>query len=111
VSQSPQKSGLEPLLTIPRNNPNTLKPVPLSSLEDAKRKSDPKIQTSQNVNDLKNALAAALKKGPNIVARQEEPKPENSLNTVPEKSPQSPQSPQSPREVPEDILKKVLKVE
>ena len=67
-------------------------------------KVDPKIQTPQNVSQLKNALAAALAKSKPV-----ETKPAVA-QVAPIAAPQNPVQ-QGPQEVPEDILKKVLKID
>lgn len=102
-----------------------LKPVSLSTLapkppqpKPAAVKQDPKVPSAQHVNDLKNALAAAMNK-----ARAEAKSvPNASPVSQPSKNPPvfapAPQAPQAqapatpkPPEVPEDVLKQVLKVD
>jgi hypothetical protein len=82
---------------------NNIKPASLSSLSVKKPKLDPKVRTQQNVNDLKNALSAVLAKskdesGKNNISKQEAIKPEVSKSG----------NDNNPKEVPEDLLKKVL---
>lgn len=108
----------------------SIQPASLSSLAPKPApKVDPKVQTPKNVEGLKSALAAALGKKPEELAAKPAP-------TSPEpKAPPKPASPKPvtpkmkpiddpekeleapkelirmPKEVPEDVLKKVLKVE
>jgi hypothetical protein len=108
-----EKSEQKPVETI---HPAPVAPVPavtpvsLASLNKTtqttpasptppKPKFDPKAQSPENVNQLKNALAAAMAKNkpaPAMPAQksEEKPKPEEKL-----------------KEVPEDVLKKVLKID
>jgi energy-coupling factor transporter ATP-binding protein EcfA2 len=91
----------------PPSSQPPVKPVPLSSLAAKPQiKSDPKVPSPQHVDALKNALATALAKGKPEAPKQESPKPP----PAPKPSPPAPK-PESPREVPEDVLKKVLKLE
>lgn len=106
-------------------DPTGFKSVPLSVLSSKdKLKTDPKVPTKQNVNDLKNALSAVLAKAkennksigqapaqspapspklpPSISSKVEKTAPEAS------KTSQGAFDNQPPKEVPEDILKKVL---
>ena len=74
-------------------------------------KVDPKIQTPQNVSQLKSALAAALAKGKPVEAKPAVAQAVPIVNkTVSIETSQNPVQ-QGPREVPEDILKKVLKID
>lgn len=91
--------------------------VPLSSLvpKPLFPKQDPKVQSPKNVADLKSALAAVLGKGKihkpvsqNPPAAQPIIVPQNPV--VPPTVP-APKAPAAASEVPEDILKKVLKVD
>jgi hypothetical protein len=109
--------------------PVPVKPVSLSSLaQKPQPKIDPKVPTQKNVSDLKNALAAVLgNKAPSspaatIPAAPAVPSKPPSVPVpppVPQKIPQKPVDPAlsseqpkpSMREVPEDVLKKVLKVD
>lgn len=87
----------------------TPKPVSLATLapKPQQPRQDPKAQTKENVNGLKSALAAAMAKKPlkSLENLKEVPKvgqlPTTPFATVP----------QQPKEVPEDVLKDVLKVE
>jgi hypothetical protein len=77
------------------------RPVSLSALspKPPSQRIDPKVQSPKNVSDLKNALAAALgKKNTSI------PAPSVSSSHMPPPA-------ESAKEVPEDILSKVLKVD
>ena len=67
-------------------------------------KVDPKVQTPQNVSQLKSALAAALAKGKPVEVKSVADK------LTPIEVPKN-QIQQGPQEVPEDILKKVLKID
>jgi hypothetical protein len=90
-------------------------PLPLSSLNKniIAPKMDPKIPTADNVNQLKSALMAALAKS----KEKREEKPPVVKSVIPPAVPQAPvkEAPvkeTSPaREVPEDVLKKVLKID
>lgn len=84
---------------------NDIKPVSLSSLSTKKPKIDPKIRTQQNVNDLKSALSSVLAKAKdggnkNPVSNSEKPNPPISESQNVQNN--------NPKEVPEDLLKKVL---
>ena len=57
-----------------------IKPVPLSALTKQPVKSDPKVPTPKNVNDLKNALAAVLAKNKPVPKETDKP-PIDSANT------------------------------
>jgi hypothetical protein len=93
----------------PKSEP--IRPVPLSSLiPKPKVKTDPKVQSSENVSDLKSALAQVLGKAkppennPKVFKpveqRSDRPKTDNTKTiSVP------------PKEVPEEVLNKVLKVD
>lgn len=94
------------------------KPVSLSALNKANLVSpaspaaprlDPKAQTPQNVNQLKNALAAALAKAKPVVtppSAQEQVITRTEMSDVPQNTPKD-----APNEVPEEVLKKVLKID
>jgi hypothetical protein len=102
-----------------------VKPVPLSSLANKPSvKNDPKARSPENVNELKNALAAILgNKGGSSSAVKKSPAPMTPpavtfpVKSVQQKKPltepvPSPQPPsQAPQEVPEDVLKKILAVD
>ncbi len=108
------------------------KPVPLSALapkpQQPQAKPDPKVPTRENVNELKNALQGILAKNkpatppapavtaasvPPAAVSQPAPAPKPSPSPVPPQISTPPSSaapvPEPPREVPEDVLKKVLK--
>ncbi|MFA6974612.1 MAG: DUF87 domain-containing protein [Candidatus Paceibacterota bacterium] len=87
-----------------------VKPAPLSVLNKNKLKSDPKVQTKENVNELKSALQAIMSKNvkPNPVILNN-PKPNDTKDQVQNNSTDH-GSPQ-PKEVPEYVLKNVLKVD
>jgi hypothetical protein len=86
------------------------KPVSLSDLvpkvPPCSSRIDPKVPTKQNVSDLKNALAAVLKKG----NRNEVPPKAVSVEASPD-SIKLPSEKPHVEEVPEDVLKKVLNVD
>ena len=89
-----------------------IKPVPLSSLTRQVPKGDSKVPTPQNVNDLKNALAAAMKKK-EAPANKESLKP-NPIQPTPgsvtsNKSTGPEPISEKPKEVPEDVLTQILK--
>ncbi len=102
--------------------PPPVKPVPLSSLaQKTPIKIDPKKQSPENVNDLRNALAAVLGKGaptapttPKTEVSKTEPKKNESRPAVKvdekKEIPQPAISEGGPTEVPEDVLKKILQV-
>ena len=101
-------------------------PLPLSSLNKnvpSTSKLDPKIPTTDNVNQLKSALMAALAKSKE--KREEKPpvpklhiaikppqntQPRESRKELAQDRPAQPAA-QPPKEVPEDVLKKVLKID
>jgi hypothetical protein len=108
-----------PTMTIPKSIPAV--PLPLSSLNKnvpSTPKIDPKVPTADNVNQLKSALMAALAKSkekreeapavpkPPQVAKKEEFAVKSPIITQP-----APAIQQAPKEVPEDVLKKVLKID
>ena len=86
------------------------KPVSLSNLSSKQsfQKQDPKIPTKQNVNELKNALAMALNKdkGQN---KSLENKPVNANDNL-KPIPKIGESKDGQKEVPEQVLKDVLKM-
>lgn len=109
-----------------------IKPISLSNLSHNKGQSprvDPKIQTPKNVNDLRSALQAALQRGKDSVPQNNNIKTEPmipntgktaSVNNSIKLSPEPLIKPvkeieikniESLNEVPEDVLKKVLKME
>ena len=104
----------------PSITPVPIKPAPLSTLASKSiPKSDPKVRTQKNIGDLKSALAAVLAKQAPITSK---PVTENKAPQTP--SPQPVTTPPSvenvpsasegapvPKEVPEGVLRKVLKVE
>jgi hypothetical protein len=92
----PEPSKFESLSNLaPKQQPPRVQPV--------QPKADPKIPQPKNINDLKNALAAAMSKGkaegPKVDSEKPEP-PKVITNNTPQ-----------PKEVPEEVLKNVLKVE
>ena len=108
-SVAPDKSSVVPLSLSALKNHSapsiSVSPsAPKMSTTPYPPKVDPKVQTPQNVSQLKNALAAALAKG-----KPTEAKPAVA-QAVPIAAPQNPVQ-QGPQEVPEDILKKVLKLD
>ncbi len=111
-------ASVEPTQSAPVTNPipapapaPTIKPVSLSSLNKpnlvspASPRLDPKAQTPQNVSQLKNALAAALSKAKPVEA----PKAVTGPDIVPPNAVVPEQD--QPNEVPEEVLKKVLKID
>ncbi len=104
-----------------------VKPMPLSALSNppkAVHKTDPKLRSPENMNDLRNALAAVLgnKKPPEKStssaqakpsARAVEPKTSPSVVKTPDSIPGASHKSDehSPKEVPEDILRNILKVD
>ena len=98
-----------------------LKPAPLSTLASKSiPKSDPKVRTTQNVNALKDALAAVMKKPvqppttPSSETKVAHASPVSQSNAAPVVAPKT--TPVSdgapvPKEVPEGVLRKILKVE
>ncbi len=113
-------SSTHPPVNINNSRPmspaqNHIQPVSLSSLANKKPKVDHKIQTQKNVNDLKSALSAVLAKakeahGQNPISSQKpEPKEENKVQDVkPQTAHADVPSSDVPKEVPEDVLTKVL---
>jgi hypothetical protein len=90
------------------------KAIPLSTLNKSAKKADPKVRSPENVNELKNALAAVLGK-----AKAEAPKTESSKVKEPVQSvPSAQPKPESKHEttnkveeVPRDVLENILKVD
>jgi hypothetical protein len=122
-------TGTTPPQVQPPKSTQPAKPVSLSSLSSKSpaQKQDPKVPSAQNVSDLKNALAVALSKskGENEKAQVVPLTSLKNLKPVP-KSATPAESiskveqtvtknnhyvPTKPDEVPEDVLKKVLKVD
>jgi hypothetical protein len=94
--------------------PVPIKLAPLSALASKSvPKSDPKIRTQKNIGDLKSALAAVLAKQTPAPAKLsvENKKPQAPLTHLVESSPPSSDGAPVPKEVPEGVLRKVLKVE
>lgn len=95
------------------------KPVPLSSLaQKPAQRPDPKVPNQKNVDDLKSALAAVLgdkmkQAAPVSPTPVQPPVPAPVQPPAPATPPQpaSQEAPAAPKEVPEDVLNKVLKVE
>jgi len=94
-------------------------PAPLSTLASSSiPKTDPKVRTTQNVSALKDALAAVMKKQTQPTApTSSESKFEPTLqpHSIPSFSPIKPVSVSDgvpvPKEVPEGVLRKILKIE
>ncbi len=132
----PTPAPVKPMVPAPAPTPAPVfvppKAVPLSSLAPKPAPSarvDPKVPTQKNVDDLRSALAAVLAKpaAPSPAASIKIPAPVNPPTPAPmvPKAPQvplvsqvpqvfqnvAPSAPTKPNEVPEDVLKKVLKVE
>ena len=122
--------------TITKATLNVHKPIPLSSLVHNKQtvKHDPKKQSEQHVNELKNALQMALNRQNHDVKVESLSTPTSIADTVPSASPNrsTPSSPSialvadgrlatgsvgsvvaddKPKEVSEEVLKQVLKVD
>ena len=108
--------------TIPKPGQNVPKPVSLSALSSRSSvKIDAKVPTEQNVNSLKSALQAVLKKSPavsqHILTGSSRPVPvqmPNVLTAIPKPAVKAVGTPEDlhsviPKEVPEDVLKSVLK--
>ncbi len=112
---SPQPAPASHTQTPPKPIPptppqNKTKPVSLNTLSPKSHtRSDPKTITPKNSADLKNALAAVLKKEIGGSKKEvEAPKSSHAENS----SISAPAAPHSaPKEVPEDVLKAVLKVD
>lgn len=97
---------------IAQNPPNVIKPVSLSSLKKPSAKKDPKTQSPENLKGLRSALEAALKKTDQDKAGKTEPPAKMQSEPKPELPPAKPTLPENkPNEVPEHVLKNVLKVE
>ena len=109
----------------PKPSPVNPAPVHLTNLapkpqSPAGSRVDPKVPTRQNVSELKNALAAVLKKG-NVDKAPRLPSSNPTINPptvqtqvlkpVPASIPKSTTSSNGIKEVPEDVLKNVLKVD
>jgi energy-coupling factor transporter ATP-binding protein EcfA2 len=114
-SVAPDKSSVVPLSLSALKNHSAPSVAPLSAPQMSTTpyppKVDPKIQTPQNVSQLKSALAAALAKGKPVEAKPAVAQAVPIVNkTVSIETSQNPVQ-QGPREVPEDILKKVLKID
>ncbi|MFA6295366.1 MAG: type IV secretory system conjugative DNA transfer family protein [Candidatus Paceibacterota bacterium] len=111
-----QKHELKPVLKSVPEIKQEIKPIPLSSLAPKvghPPKVDNKVQSPNNVNALKNALQAAMAKGNNnTVSQQSSLQPKQQVPQVNQsKIVDKVITQESPKEVPEDVLKKVLKVE
>ncbi len=94
------------------DNGNRVQSVSLASLANKKPKIDHKVQTQKNVNDLKSALSAVLAKakeshGQNPATEQSQRAPMSSENKQVSPKADIP-SGDMPKEVPEDVLTKVL---
>jgi len=97
------RSSVIDKIIIKNNNVNS---VPLSSLSIKKPKIDSKVQTQQNVNDLKSALFAVLAKAKDDGSKSNISNQEVIKPVTPK--PQDNFVNNNPKEVPEDLLKKVL---
>jgi hypothetical protein len=99
---SPAPIPAKPTIPVNSVSPvNPVKPIPLSSLarRDQSAKHDSKKQSPQNVNELKNALRAVLEKHPQMT--RDDAHKSDTIN----------ETDNSPKEVAEEVLKKVLKVD
>lgn len=114
----PTHVAQKPVSTTPAST--TPKPVSLSALAPKPQapRQDPKAQTKENVSGLKNALAVAMAKKEVPLKSTEKLKPLpkivfTSTKAQPEAIPgaDTPKQQQTPDEVPEDVLKNVLKVD
>ncbi|HTK33024.1 MAG TPA: type IV secretion system DNA-binding domain-containing protein [Candidatus Paceibacterota bacterium] len=112
-------ASVVPAESAPTRNPApvpTVKPVSLSALNKSNLASpvsprpDPKAQTPQNVSQLKNALAAALAKAKSVPSESSVPVPAPAQRQQYETEARKP-LPDQPNEVPEEVLKKVLKID
>ncbi len=113
-------SSTHPPVNINNSRPmspaqNHIQPVSLSSLANKKPKIDHKVQTQKNVNDLKSALSAVLAKAKEAHSQnptgnpKSESKEENKVQDVkPQMAHADVPTGDIPKEVPEDVLKKVL---
>lgn len=127
VKKSPpiQKNAPPPPPPTPIQPVLPVKPVSLSSLatKPISPKQDPKIPSAKNVNDLKSALAAALSKTKTENVKEKVQNPPAAQNLQPQKIVTDDFQPLAslknlkqipkilPPEVPEEVLKKVLKVD
>jgi uncharacterized protein YejL (UPF0352 family)/energy-coupling factor transporter ATP-binding protein EcfA2 len=106
----PLQSTIVPALTKPLSTP-----LPLSSLNKNKSTArvDPKVPTPENVSQLKNALAAALAKHKATPSSAQAPKPASQAQPIVQQVPATTKPPSltSAKEVPEDVLKKILKID
>jgi hypothetical protein len=119
-----------PKTAAPINNPvnkAATPAVPLSSLNRNKSKADPKVPSKENVNDLRNALAAALKKEevPNTKSESSDTKSEmrSTESELPKTAPETEnfeskkvkeeeaKKDNSPKEVSKDVLNDILKMD
>ena len=85
-----------------------IKTAPLSSLISKRPSIGPKITSQENINELRKALEMAIKKEKTDIPAS--PKSANVSSASPNNTPHTTGS-VSPAEVPEDVLKNVLKVE
>ncbi len=124
ASVKPSTSNIPKLVPIQDmpTSPSIPKPVPLSVLEHKNQtiKHDPKKQSESHVNDLKSALQAILKKKipgaenhPDIVISRKNNAVNQKVQTNKscEDNMQGRKNDELPKEVSEDVLKNVLKVE
>lgn len=117
ITKKPQPT-VQPIIPV--------KPVSLSALNHSKPaalKQDPKVQSANNVNELKNALAMAMNKAK--MEKKAEGNPDSNKNSKPipsapsnssvspviQRSSNIEEKKAKPAEVPEEVLKQVLKVD
>ncbi|MFA6315454.1 MAG: type IV secretion system DNA-binding domain-containing protein [Candidatus Paceibacterota bacterium] len=108
---SSEKVNIPPI--VPPNKPLTPKSVPLSTLSPHARppRSDPKVRSASNINDLKSALASVLAKSGNspIPSKEQNAPSTSGVKNADNHTKQSQIQPNKPSEVPEEVLSKVLK--
>ena len=111
VKENPEKTHKPFSAVLPSIvKPSTVQIPKLPVRESHHRKIDPKVATKQNVSDLKNALAAVLKKGDAKVAEAVPVKTAETTEPVKVDNKIDTNAGKKPDEVPEDVLKKVLDV-
>jgi hypothetical protein len=90
------------------------KAIPLSTLNKSVKKADPKVRSPENVNELKNALAAVLGKAKAEAPKTESPKVKEPVQPVQSTQPKSEPNHETSNkveEVPRDVLENILKVD